>query len=634
MPTSTSLLAPLLVALAVDATASGPPPDTPPAAKAPAESPPAAKPVAPETPAKPAEPPASDTASARAEALERLKAAPPPAAEPATAKTAASAEGSGKGAETKPSEPSPPPDSSAPVLGKEMRQVLEERIRWLDEWDKLEKDKARREADGGRDAGAREASELKAEAERLKALLDKTTKDATVLLPEIFRKPDEPGVPGEAVLSEMKDALTTAQNEFKERSATLEAEKDDPGSGGEKRLTALRAERDKVRQRCTALKTRMSDREAALASATTTEARDLARERLVNLDWEGRVESERLKAIEAQLAIETAKAANAELRLQVLEARRELAKRTLAPMQARYQTQLDRRQAQISRDARSQQAQASRALDPLEKLRASWAAQLLEIQGQVLKDEGALADGQPNAALQEQTALAERAVEDFEQLKQLVEGGRAHALVALRLNNEFRRLRSERAAIVRNELTRAARQAAYYENVLTGVELDSLGDDEVRRQQLDAVVELVDPARRAEGFALAEEHERKRRDLMDRRRRVLVKLAARATATHAQVLRRLQVLDEQYNYVRTQIVWIRDAEPIGPSTLSQARREAHYLTVALAAIAQDPSRRKFFGPVEADFVGSLFGLAVLPVLLYAVRRACDRRLDTLTKATS
>ncbi len=55
-----------------------------------------------------------------------------------------------------------------------------------------------------------------------------------------------------------------------------------------------------------------------------------------------------------------------------------------------------------------------------------------------------------------------------------------------------------------------------------------------------------------------------------RSRAVLEKLARRAEQTHTRVVRRLRTLDDQYGFIRTHIFWLRDQEPIGLSTLTQA----------------------------------------------------------------
>ena len=52
-----------------------------------------------------------------------------------------------------------------------------------------------------------------------------------------------------------------------------------------------------------------------------------------------------------------------------------------------------------------------------------------------------------------------------------------------------------------------------------------------------------------------------------RRRVALEKLSERASHTLQQVVRRLGILDEEYGFIRTQIFWVRDQDPIGLSDL-------------------------------------------------------------------
>ena len=64
--------------------------------------------------------------------------------------------------------------------------------------------------------------------------------------------------------------------------------------------------------------------------------RRLAHERLVNFEWELRVESLRLRVIEAQIALEAKLAEVRELQAEVYRAHVQIAAKTLEPMQARY----------------------------------------------------------------------------------------------------------------------------------------------------------------------------------------------------------------------------------------------------------------------------------------------------------
>ena len=181
-----------------------------------------------------------------------------------------------------------------------IRELLAERLRWLDEWDKAVK--ARDDAEHPEPSPERLAAEGKADLERVRALLDQSAKDPDALLTGSFRHPAAQVT--DAIRSEMKEAIDTATNEQKDGKEKQEKIRSD-SSKRSNPLAALRAERDKIHQRVATLKARNAEREAALEAAKSPEARELARERLVNFRWESRVESERLPAQEALMALES-----------------------------------------------------------------------------------------------------------------------------------------------------------------------------------------------------------------------------------------------------------------------------------------------------------------------------------------
>jgi hypothetical protein len=533
--------------------------------------------------------PAAEAASARAEAVARLKRWDDPAAKATTAENPA------------------------------LRELLAERLRWLDEWDKAVK--ARDDAEHPEPSPERLAAEGKADLERVRALLDQSAKDPDALLTGSFRHPAAKVT--DAIRSEMKEAIDTATNELKDGKERQEKIRSD-SSKRSNPLAALRAERDKIHQRVATLKARNAEREAALEAAKSPEARELARARLVNFRWESRVESERLRAQEALMALESRRADLAELNLKVLDAHVALTTRTLERMQARYRTLAARQERDLKRAADNEQKRAAKADDPLERYRARRGAELLELEARVIKDENALTN-RTYPSLEEERGLADHAEEDFARVKHLLDDGRVSHLDALRLNNDFRRITPERERIVKRELAAASQQLAYYENALSGVELDLINDSRDDRVEFDRLLEAL-PARR-HGAALAgfEELERKHGLLLNRHRLTLEKLAARAEQTHDQIRRRLRTLDDQYGFIRTHIFWVRDLEPIGTTTLAQARRELFLAGKALLRLGCEACDRSLWGRLSAEFLAASAALLILPWPLIRLRRSLAPR---------
>ena len=79
----------------------------------------------------------------------------------------------------------------------------------------------------------------------------------------------------------------------------------------------------------------------------------------------------------------------------------------------------------------------------------------------------------------------------------------------------------------------------------------------------------------------------KHRSLLMRRQRALEKLVTRASHTLVQVTRRLGILDREYGFIRTNIFWVRDQEPIGLLTLTQGAREFNVLVKGLLRLAKE-----------------------------------------------
>ena len=511
-------------------------------------------------------------------------------------------------------------DREKPADAREIRPILEERRRLIQDFRKeIEAHKA---AEAPKVSPKREAEELEAELARARAALARAAKDPDSVLPEPFRA--SAGRPTDGALKEMKEALDAAQDDANVRKAALDrlrAEAEHKGAGP---LAKLKDEREAARKRMEQFAAARVQAEAALAAAKAVEARGLARDRLLNLDWEARVASARLRAVDAAILVESQREPFAELRCRRMQAAWELAERTLERMQARYRDLAARQQTDLAREAAAEQARADHADDPLERYRGRRAAELLDLKSQLLKDERAVA-ARPAVPLEEQAALADRAAEDFAHLKALVEGGRSGALVAMRLNTSYRRTASERDRLVRQDQARAAEALARYENALTDLELDALNDARDDRAALDLLLEGLPAPRRPEALALAADFDAHRQAILADRRLALQRLADGADATLKQILRRLKILDEQHLFIRTHIFWVRDAAPVGPETLGLAREESRRVARAVLRLARAPADRTLWGRVSWEFTLACAGIVVLPLPLGLSRRALKRR---------
>ena len=357
-----------------------------------------------------------------------------------------------------------------------------------------------------------------------------------------------------------------------------------------------------------------------MLSATTAEARDLARERLATFDWEARVEAERAKAVEARISLEARRADLLAINVQAKDFGLRVCKLTLERMQARYQALADTQQVALRVAAAGEASKASVTVDIVERYRAQFKAEILELQAKLINDKKAFA-ASFRISLQEQTEAADRAAAEFESLKALLKDDKVSSLDALQLNNDFRRVSRERNLISRNELTDAGALMAYYENLLTETELELLSDARDDRFELESLLAVIPEGRHAEARAMIDGLNQEHRALLVERRAVLRKLAARAKDTYDQVVRRLDTLDKQYAFVRANLFWIRDAEPIGVATIRQARRELRHLLPGLGRLAFEPFDPLLWARPTVEFGVALCAAAVLPFGLIYLRKA-------------
>ena len=105
-----------------------------------------------------------------------------------------------------------------------------------------------------------------------------------------------------------------------------------------------------------------------------------------------------------------------------------------------------------------------------------------------------------------------------------------------------------------------------------------------------------------------------------RRRIALEKLSERASHTLQQVTRRLSILDQEYGFIRTQIFWVRDQDPLALGTFWQGAREFNYLLKALLHLAQEATEPNLWSRPSAEFMVASLAVLMLPVLLFKLRR--------------
>ncbi len=462
-----------------------------------------------------------------------------------------------------------------------------------------------------------EAAALKLSTERSRAAIEKSVADPHSLLPEAFRTPETPTT--EKQLAEMMEAVTAAQ----EAVDALKKALDDPADTPEKKpanpIAQARERREKARQTIAVLQKRIGESEAALANLAADEDRETACERLLNLKWELRVETLRLREADVRFTLETKRAELADARDEATKLDLEISRKRLEAMRQAHRHRVELQRTDLKKASATESARAQHTADPLERFRALRSKELLDEQALLQERELELA-ATPAVSLSDQTGKAEKAAEDFKRLKALVTGKRSTGLVAQRLNNSYRKLVPERAAIQRNELAMISGQLTRYENELTVVELDQLNETRGHHTLRDELLQALPTDRKAQALAILEDCERKQEEILDRRRRVLSELVDRADQTRQQVLLRLQILDDQYGFVRTHLFWVRDSPPLSRATIDAAQVEAAELTHALVVISAQPWSWAYWQKVTTDFVWASVGLVLSPWVLYRVRR--------------
>ena len=501
-----------------------------------------------------------------------------------------------------------------------IREMLEDRKRWLEAWrDAAKEHYAVEHPNPNPD---QQAAESRAELEKCKALLEQMATAPDEALPEVFRTLSDKTP--EARLAEMKEAIESARDECKRNADRLEAVRAESNRAATGETAALRARRDQLHQDFSAIQARRGDREEAVASAASPEGRALAAERLANFEWEARTTAEKLDAQESRIALAARRLDLSSLFLQAAEARVRLGRKLLERMEWHYSTLAENQRKVLEQAVALEQSRAAMSADPILRHRSRKNAELLELEAQVVAYEKLMAAAGDHS-LQDQSGRADHAETAFAELKKLVDDGNLSPLDALRLKNEYRRIGPERDRVAETELVRSAAELTEYETALSDAELDILNDARDDRYEADSLMEKVGPARRAEAQAMLDELEAKHSDLLSRRRNVLQLLAERAEATNAAVLRRIRVLDQQNAFIRTHIFWVRDAEPIGKATLIRARGETGRTLRALASLAVVAFDRSRWEPASPSFLVAAALALGLPLPIWLGRRWVDRR---------
>ncbi len=517
----------------------------------------------------------------------------------------------------------PPPTRTLPesATDKQLREVLQERLLLFDEYEKATG--KLKKANHPVPSPERQAAEARSELARLQALLAQAATNPEVLLPQTFRGSGPGGKP--SISAEMKECIEAATGEVKECKAKLESMRTE-AANWEGQQNARRAERDKLFQSVAAMNAHGPEREESAGSATASAAsRRLAQERSINAGWKSRVEAMQLKAIEAEIALEARLAGVRELGLHVGHAQLQVAEKVLELMQSRYSAAADRQERFLKEKAAAEETKARRSDDPVERFRARRLAELLDIEAQVVKHEQALATSPP-PSLEEQRSLADHSAADFARIKELLVDGRVSRLDAIRLNNDFRRIGPERDRLLRNEMAIVEMRLQFYENALTGVEIELLEDSLHDRYEQELTQEHLSAERRAEGERILAEHERRHRALLSRHRSVLERLTMCTAQTLDQIARRLAILDEEYGFIRTHIFWVRDQEPIGLGTITQGAREGRRVLDGLLRLAREAARTQRWGRASAEFITAALAVLGLPIGLVRFRRMLKARI--------
>jgi len=508
-------------------------------------------------------------------------------------------------------------DPAAKLAAKAVGETLAERGRLLDDFDKVVKELE--DLSNPENGPDRLLAEAKAEADRLEA---QDAQPIDGLLPEVFTRRDDLD---DAERERMKEAIEGIKNDIRDVQEKLDATSADAAKDARPSLSGFRGDRDKLAQRIAALKAK-AEAAASAPSPKTPADRKLADDRAINLRIETTVETLRLQIVEMKLARAGKLAEAADLARRNWIARARFGRKLLERMQQRHQVLTEADERELKRKAGAEEANAKRARDPLERFRAGRLAELLELEARAVKLERELASS-PSPSLEEQRGLANRSAKEFADVKELFNGeGPLSRLDAIRLNVDYRRIGPERDRIRRDELAKVEKQLNNHANALATVELELIEDSLVDRVGLDNLLDKLPPERHDQARRLAEELEAKHWELSTRQRDALKKLCDRGAETLHQIQRRLGNLDDQYSFIRTQIFWIRDQEPIGAATLHRGAIEFRRFVKTSIGLARETANVRSWKPSSPAFLALAFLCLVFPLGVLRVRGVVKREL--------
>jgi potassium efflux system protein len=539
---------------------------------------------------------AEEAAALRADAVEQLK-------------TLASTP---DGADAKPTDP------TAKQASKALQDVLQERQQQLDLYDKVNKelkDLAKPESDP-----VRQLADAKEEAARMEEQLKQPIEG---LLPEVFNKKGEID---DAARNQMKEAIEAIRNDVEQYQSKLRDTDPEPVKEAAKTVSNLRAERDKIFQRVAALKTRVQGK-ATSPAPTSSSDRKLQEEKATNLRIEMTVETLRGRAMELKIdrTLKTAEALAAKRTAWIAHSR--FGRKLLEPMQKRFSRMATDDANKLEKQAELQEKKAEQEKDPLKRYQAGRTAELLKLEAEVVNYERVLAAG-TGLSLEEQRGLAVRAESNLERIKGVLGEGQLSEYDLLLLNADYREIEPQRDRIRRNEQAKVEALVRDFANALTSAELELIEDSLVDQVERDALLEALPTERHAEADKLVVDMENKHRNLLTRRRDALRQLVQATSETRDQINRRLALLDEEYNYIRTHLFWIRDQPPLSLSTFTRAVGEVRWRVIqGLVGLAEESVAPRSWRRVTPEFLAAGLLSLTLPIGVFRVRSIVKQRLS-------
>ena len=105
-------------------------------------------------------------------------------------------------------------------------------------------------------------------------------------------------------------------------------------------------------------------------------------------------------------------------------------------------------------------------------------------------------------------------------------------------------------------------------------------------------------------------------------------VATIARAPFKQIARRLSILDQEYGFIRTQIFWVRDQDPLAFGTFWQGAREVNILLKAVLRLAQETTKPNLWGRPSAEFMAMSLAVLLLPVPVMKLRRTLGGMIES------